>query len=723
MTELVDRARQALLDEIADLRLKGATQDFTTKVRWVFTEMLTRPCGINEALAAAGYAQPAQAYTYWMNKYPDLREPYRRVADMAGQLMGRSQYSWSSVSYDSPEALAAHQLGLLYDPDREMPPRPPLIDFRWDYLGTPTPEHQIPAVKALDDPTNLRVFIFGPTGMGKDSLAGQYVLWEAIKREPIAWFMESENFSIRRLQRIEPYLTQPSVYKKAPRIPGAQVPTRSMIYDWGPFKWEKGMTTADGEEVPQPKWTQHEKYFVTMEPNEADPNLWATGVGGATYGSRIQTAVLSDLWDPAQALSPTVLDSQFSFVKNTLDSRLDDDGRLVLLGTMLPWGNPYERLVDVYTEGAIIIEEDEYTTRYSNGTCVVKIKAIVHDEDGRPRSYWPVKFPLYDTRTVTYKDGRTVELNNDELSAAEILDLEEKRRKGEITEMKMQQGLETRRRRDPIAFRAIMQQESVSTEFGDFTDQVLALAQDETRSFGQYDPSSTLVLGVDPAKSHGAAWWIWEVNRRANTLALVDFGFHRNLGFAGIKQKLIVEPVTTYQPSWLAYEVNRHDHVLEDQIIVDLLNDFGVKVHTHRTTGSNRSDVGSLALLMRTKVIRLPAATKEDRQRLELIRQHFQAYDLSTLRTGRSRPGQKNHDADDIAFAAWVGSTKARDLLEKGTGPSFTNLGRSVPAHVLEKWNSRKRTNRDTEPRHLTGARVSGEEIATMLATGAFEGR
>lgn len=726
MSELVDRARQALLDEINELKPAGATQDLTTKIRWVFTEMLTRPCGIYEALGAAGYTQPQQAWSYWFNHYPELKEPYQRIGDMAGQLMGRKTYGWKSSKFESPEQLAAHQSGLLYDPDRDVPERPSLIDFRWDYLGTPTPEHQIPAVKALDDPTNLRVFIFGPTGMGKDSLAGQYVLWEAIKREPVAWFMESENFSVRRLQRIEPYLMLPSVYKKAPKIPGGQVPTRSMIYDWGPFKWEKGMVSPEGEEVPQPKWTQHEKYFVSMEPNEADPNLWATGVGGATYGSRIQTAVLSDLWDPARSLSADVLGKQFSFVKDTLDSRLDDDGRLCLLGTMLPWGDPYERLVNEYTDGAVIIEEDRYTTRYSNGTCVVKIKAIVTDDDGTRRSYWPVKFPLHDTRTVTWKDNRVQALNNDELSVDEILELEAKRKAGEIKDMKMQIGLETRRRRDPISFRAIMMQESVAQEFGDFSTQVLDLANDEDRSFGQYDPSSVLVLGVDPAKTFGAGWWLWEVNRRAQTLALVDFGFHQNLGFDGIKQKLIVEPIVAYPSiSWLVYEVNRHEHVLSDQIIVDLVTDFGVKIAEHRTTNTNRSDVGSLALLMRSKIVRFPAATRADRERLEVVRDHFRNHDMKTLSRGnRTRPGQKNHDPDDIAMAAWVGSTKARDILEKGTGPSFSGVSRAVPSRVLDKWNNYKRGNRAVvEPKHLVSAYVPGEDIATMLATGTFEGR
>ena len=81
-----------------------------------------------------------------------------------------------------------------------------LEEFRMTYFGRPTPLHQRAWLRALEDKTNLYVFIFGPTGSGKDTVAGDYVGWEVgpdSSGKRVAWFMESQDFSRRRMGRLQ----------------------------------------------------------------------------------------------------------------------------------------------------------------------------------------------------------------------------------------------------------------------------------------------------------------------------------------------------------------------------------------------------------------------------------------------------------------------------------------------------------------------------------------
>lgn len=542
-------------------------------------------------------------------------------------------------------------------------PRGGLAEFRMRYFGRPTPPHQELVVEALEDQTNLYVFVLGPPGMGKDTIAGDYAAWESApdtSGQTVAWFMESSDFSVRRFGRLESYLIDPKSYDHAPpKTPGGAKPTGSLIEDYGPFKWTPDMVWDDGSDVVKKRWTQHAKYYVQVEAPQQDPNLWATGVDGATYGSRISKCVCSDIFTLENQRSPTERFGSYKWLTDTLDTRLDEDGRLVVIGTQLDIENNYDRLIEDYTADARVISEKRYQsgtlTKYSNGVCLVTIEAIWFDpETGEERSFWPERFPLEDRL-----EGKGKSYVVDEMSLERLQEVSAR------PYMRRVRGLRGRRQRAPTAFDAMYQQKRRKTTTGDFTDEILDGCRNPDRTFGQVYAHELRIVGVDPARKYGAAWVLWAVDRREKKLILADFFFGSDLGYEGIKQRLVVEPVTKWTPMWYCFESNKEGAILTDSLIQEVLE--GTSVYDHHTGADRNTDDWGPAVLasyMRSHQIEIPYATAEDRARFELVKTHFKAWDRSVLATKRSKPGSPGHEPDDICMAGWIGSLKAVPLLD-----------------------------------------------------------
>lgn len=691
----------ALLERIEVVNEKPLQARTAESVRIVATSLINGTT-VDEACQKAGIKR--STYQTWRGKY-------RPFAVFADQLVER-RLAAEHESHRVRKMVDKRVEGLVYDPTRDVPDRGTLKDFRLNYFGRPTPIHQAAPVKALQDRSNRNVFIFGPTGMGKDTLAGDYVAYEVAPDRAgfrAAWFMENDDFSRRRMRRLARYLTDPSVYEQAPaRTPGARVPARSLIDDYGPFRWRAGMVDADGNEVERTAWTTQTMYFLQSVAPEADPNLWATGLGGATYGSRIDLAVISDPFTTENQASPTVRGDQYTFLEGTLDTRLDEDGRLVVIGTMLPVENNYERMLEAYVGDARVVSEEAIGpgvyTKYANGTAVVIVKAInVDAETGEESSYWEDRFPLDDH--LVHR-GRRIPV--DELTDDEITEMGNDGAKRVV-------GLRTRRMRAPTSFKAMFQQERDRDATGDFTDEVLTLAKDPEREYGFYRPSEILVLGIDPARVYGAGYVVWAVDVRKGTFTVIDQQWYQNLGTTGIKRRLILEPLTKWNPLWLCYETNQHGAVLDDFTIQEAIKDFGVSVYPHNTNRQNRGakakrgpaeediTVGSLASYMRTRLIRFPYKTAEDKRRTDQMVTQFKTWDArgetASRRTNRKR------DPDDLAMAAWIGFTKARVIAESDRSKKQDASPRMVPRAIREKWDRRAR---------MQQAKAAGEKRPTL---------
>jgi hypothetical protein len=564
--------------------------------------------------------------------------------------------------------------GLVFDPSRVLPSPPGLVEARLTYIGRPTPAHHLPVFRAWEDRTNLAVVVLGPPGSGKDTTAGDIVLLESAfnQQRRHAWVMESAEFSKRRMeQRIAPYLVDYRAYDRAPSGPGCVQPKRNLIDDYGPFRWKSGMVYPDQSRVPEPTWTKHAIYFLGRD-QEADPNLWAAGIGGATYGARIDTGVTSDIFTPDNQGSPDVQADQISWLFDTFFSRLDEGGRYLHLGTRLGTNDNQAEVLKQLIGDSAVLEQDGWYTKYTNGVATIIYPAIQFDVEGNEVSYWPEMFPL--DSYLVLPDGTRYAV--DDLTAEQHLRLREQG-------AKRTRGLREIRGKRPVKFETMYQQNPPSSEGGDLTRDLLDRCDDPTRTLGVAVPGRPLILGIDPARAGGAGWVLWEYNPEDGVCVPIDLFYGERLGIAGIRERLLLEPITRWWPRYAAYEYNHEASVLEHPDVISAVDRTRTEMIRH-FTAANRivgdTRVAGMAFDLRSLKIRFPAASPQDRARMELLKQHALNWDARSVKEGRPTRGAA---PDHLWMAAWVGWVTIKQRLEHR--PSKREL-RRIPDITRRRW-------------------------------------
>lgn len=639
---------------------------------------------------------------YGREDVPTLKEAQGRVRLASGTLRMWRQESAAfenrlqAIKLEKSALRAAKRnkeaADLVVPVERDYPKPPDFRTFRREYLGRPVAKHQEHLVDAWEDETNRFVIMLGPPGMGKDTTAGDFVLYDvALSRwrrddKRVAWMMESEDFSKRRIKnRLSPYLYSPSVYRNAPDGPDVSVPTKSMIDDYGPFRWKKGMRWDDGTEVERTTWNSSEIYFIQPDSApEADPNLWATGVDGAVYGSRIDRLYLSDPFT-AENQTGTQPPKQMNFVKGTLRTRLDEKGRGMFLGTRVRDGDNWAKTLEYFIGNARVVYEsaDGQYTKYSNGVATIIIPAIQYDEKGNEVSYWPERFPL--DNHLRMPDGEMI-------SAASVTEEEWDKLMMTSVGAEFIGGLRETREADPVAFATMYQQSPPTNVGGEFTDLVLDHCDDPSRTLGRHKPGELLVLSVDPARSAGAAYTVWGYDPDEDVATVVDFFYGEKLGVAGIKNELILAPARQYMPRAMVYEINQQSAVLEIEEIQRELKQMSVQIVRHKTHQYNRNQgevsVASMVFDMRDGRIRFPAATKADRERMQLFKQHFKTWDARELAKAQGNQSTRHLGPDDICMSAWAGWVYIKDELRRKSRRPRVSV-KSIPEGLRRRWKAR----------------------------------
>jgi hypothetical protein len=213
---------------------------------------------------------------------------------------------------------------------------PDFPEFCAEYLGMPLPEHHLRVWDVMNgrEPRNMHPAIrhqmgrpdrlllnFAPFHSKTQVWSVQYALWRMVK-DPnvrIAVVSKTQQLAKKIVGQIKSYLTMPQYAKLA-----------------AAFMPEGGWQGSS--------WTRTEIFLSGVDVAQKDPTLQALGLGGQIYGSRLDVILLDDLVDMKNTHTYKEL---ADWVGTEVDSRVDDNGVLAVLGTRLGPNDLYSELRDL----------------------------------------------------------------------------------------------------------------------------------------------------------------------------------------------------------------------------------------------------------------------------------------------------------------------------------------------------------------------------------------
>ena len=213
---------------------------------------------------------------------------------------------------------------------------PDFPEFCAEYLNKPLPEHHLRMWDVINglDPRSMhpairwqkgrdnRILLNLPPYHAKSSVwSVQYALWRMIK-DPnvrIAIVSKTQQLAKKLVHEIKQVLELPQYGK----LHAAFMP--------------EGGWVGSG-------WTKTEIYLSGVDVAQKDPTLQALGLGGQIYGSRLDVVLLDDLVDMKNTHTYKDL---ADWVGTEVDSRVDDNGLLAVLGTRLAPDDLYSELRDL----------------------------------------------------------------------------------------------------------------------------------------------------------------------------------------------------------------------------------------------------------------------------------------------------------------------------------------------------------------------------------------
>lgn len=191
----------------------------------------------------------------------------------------------------------------------------------WDVLQGREPRNMHPAIRFQKGRDNRVLLNFPPFHAKTQVWSTQYALWRMIK-DPnvrVAIVSKTQELSKKIMYQIVQYLSLP----KYAKMQAAFMPE-------GGWKGDS--------------WTKTAIYLAGVDSGHKDPTLQALGLGGQIYGSRLDVVILDDLIDLKNAHDyKNIAD----YVGTEVDSRVDDDGVLHVLGTRMGSPDLYSELRDL----------------------------------------------------------------------------------------------------------------------------------------------------------------------------------------------------------------------------------------------------------------------------------------------------------------------------------------------------------------------------------------
>jgi hypothetical protein len=306
-----------------------------------FIRALAHMGSIKDALAECDIS--LNTYTTWRNRYPKFVVQVDRLrAD-----------SWQRTDGDE---------------------HPPFVIFRRKYLGHDTPDHQVRAVELYESaPGGSITLLLWPPEHGKTTLTEDYFTMK-LAYDPsyrITAISESDKLTRKMLRRVKNRFEDDSVMSE-------------LIRDYGPFAPQGRSDGHTRSKQQQPWGADFFDVYRRKDFDERDYNMAAGGITSQIAGTRADHLHLDDV-QSLKSLSQT--EKFVELFRQDFLSRPGNAGKTTINGTRVGDLDFYETIEN---------EFGDYPWFR-----VVKLPAIIGDEEGNPVPLWP-----YDPETNT---GYTME--------------------------------------------------------------------------------------------------------------------------------------------------------------------------------------------------------------------------------------------------------------------------------------------------------------------------
>ena len=355
--------------------------------------------------------------------------------------------------------------------------------------------------------------------------------------------------------------------------------------------------------LPGSTWNKDHFYIAGRESAEKDPTVQAIGVGGQVLGSRATRVVMDDVADLRNQKNPEVVSDMVQWYMNEVQNR-GPNGRIIFVGTRVATNDIYSTIETLPSFDVI---------RYP---CIL--------DEVEKKTLWPEHFS-YD---------RAVEMRNS---------------------------------MTPEAWQLLYQNVITPGAGSSFPLEIVEQALDNDRILGQYDPSWSLVIGLDPAgagKNSGfTALVLLGVERSSGKYHLIDMVNQRALKAHQMKDQ-ILDWAANYPIAELRVEANgiQSQLVQYDQELMKVLTNRGIRVVPHYTN-SNKWDpqfgVESMAPLFYNHMISLPYGSTETRHKVRALVDQLVAFPM-------------HGGATDLVMATWFAYLGCKDMMRYQPAPMFS---------------------------------------------------
>ncbi|MDQ3223094.1 MAG: hypothetical protein M3Q75_06450, partial [Gemmatimonadota bacterium] len=487
------------------------------------------------------------------------RRQHRQVDPAAPEVQAEAEAAISEEIPDFPDSFPAEITQRDRQPDnggfipssplgiRETRRIPPIGEFVRRYFDGfkcfdcgvhhPVPKFHDEMMEFAQDPTTKRGIILVPPGHSKSTCVTVWGTVHDLYRDPnmmISIISAGTDLAQAFVYQIANLLTNTDLYEDC---------TANLIDELGSLR------------EPGSGWSAKGFYVGRVSP-EKDPSLRAYGWGSDIYGRRQHKIIVDDIAGVDNQNNPDQVEKMRRKIVREYDTRVGDNGKLIILGTRIHPDDVYSHLLKL----------PDYQ---------VYKRACVIDEAGG-ETLWPEHFPI---------------------EAA-------KRARGRMT---------------PSEFELVYQNADIPTTESIFTEEQLQRCRDNDRILGEVPAGCAIFIGIDPAGAGEQAGFTamvcYAIHLTTGQRYVIDISNVKQMRAYQLKDQ-IFEWVDMYRPRELIVEANglQSQLVQYNQELLIPLAEKGVRVSGHITHAGrgkggktdHQFGIQAMAPLFHNGVVRLP---------------------------------------------------------------------------------------------------------------------